>query len=312
MRRARSRALVRPLLSTLALVLLWLLGTAQASCPSPEFALTSPVAERFRTYLERYFPAAGDRSRSIEDRFILVGYALGRQAPAAGEDPARREAFDCLLVALDQRAYMAHVLRGEFDPIEARRAFRTMYAAAMGMHDDRVAELTGYDVDTILPTVFDPPATWAPASRTEASGAAASDGSASPEVDPAEIGAYRDAAIEAGLGPHEGPGGATCPLDRPPDVVYVDAFFNAASPCWSVGGAMWCCGNYRWTAVAVTDGDGWAMASLNGDPPCTFLTEWRRIWDAGEPAFGGTAECPNHDASTGWYVLDYREGASAE
>jgi hypothetical protein len=288
-------------------------GAARASCPAPDLALTSPVAERFRTYLERYFPRASDRSLTLHDRFVLVGYALGRQAPVAGEDPARREAFDCLLVALDQRAYWATLLEErEFDPLEVQRGFRTLYAAAMGMHDDRVAELTGYGVDTTLPTVFDAPSTWAPAGRTEASGDGGSDASAPPAIDPAEIGAYRDAAIEAGLGPQAGPGGATCPLDRPPDVVHVDAFFNAASSCWSVGGAIWCCGNYRWTAVAVTDGDGWAMAPLNGAPPCTYTTTWRRIWDAGEPAFGGLAECPNRDAPTGWYVLDYREGAQAE
>ena len=289
------------------------LGVVRAECPNPGAAISSPIAERFRTYVGRYFPEVADRSRSLDDRFVLVGYALGRQAPAAGEDDARREAFDCLMVALEQRAYWATVLQeGGFDPLVARRAFRTLYAAAMGMHDDRVAELTGYDATTVLPTVFDPPDTWGPASGSEASGGSDAGTVASLAIDPAEIGAYRDAALEAGLGGIYGPGGATCPLERPADVVYVDTSFGEASPCWGMDGAMWCCGINRWTAVAVTDGDGWAMANLNGSPPCTFTTAWRRTWDAGEPAFGGSVTCPDREGSSGWYVLDYREGAQAE
>ena len=289
------------------------LGVVRAECPNPGAAISSPIAERFRTYVGRYFPEVADRSRSLDDRFVLVGYALGRQAPAAGEDDARREAFDCLMVALEQRAYWVTVLQeGDFDPLMARRAFRTLYAAAMGMHDDRVAELTGYDASTVLPTVFDPPDTWGPASWSEASGDADAGTAAPLAIDPAEIGAYRDAVLEAGLGDIHGPGGATCPLERPADVVYVDTSYGGSSLCWGMDGAMWCCGNDRWTAVAVTDGDGWAMAHLNGSPPCTYTTEWRRTWDAGEPAFGGSATCPNREGSTGWYVLDYREGAQAE
>ena len=313
----RLRSGVRPrrvlAASLLLLLLAPLLGEARAACPNPDFALTSPIAERFRTYVSRYVPEAGDRSRSLDDRFVLVGYALGRQAPAAGEDDARREAFDCLLVALEQRAYWATILeeRG-LDPLEARRAFRTLYAAAMGMHDDRVAELTGYDASTVLPTVFDPPDTWGPASWPEASGTPDAGAESSPAIDAAAIGAYRDAALEAELGGIYGPGGVTCPLDRPADVTYVDTFVNSATPCWGIDGAMWCCGNYRWTSVAVTDGDGWAMAPLNGAPSCTHTTEWRRPWDGGEPAFGGRRTCPNREGSTGWYVVDHREGAQAE
>jgi hypothetical protein len=289
-------------------------GAAYASCPAPEHALTSTVAERFRTYLGRYFPEVGDRSRALEDRLVLVGYALGRQAPAAGEDPARRDAFDCLLVALDQRAYLARLLEErELNPVETQRAFRTLYAAAMGMHDDRVAALTGYDVDTVLPTVFDPPSAWGPAGRAEASGADDPDGGAPLAIDPDTVGAYRDGAVETGLGPDHGPGGARWPLERSADVVFhVFGPFGGTLLCWSLDGALWCGANYRWTDVAVSDGDSWAMAPLNGEPPCTYETEWRRIWDAGEPAFGGTAWCPDREEPLGWRALDYRKEARTE
>jgi hypothetical protein len=97
----------------------------------------------------------GDRINA-EDRAILVGFALGRQAPAVGEDRLRREAFDCLMLALEHATYWQAIASGpQFGHAVANEIYRTMYAAAMGMHDDRVLELTGYTPDTPLPDIFD-------------------------------------------------------------------------------------------------------------------------------------------------------------
>ena len=314
-RRHRSHVLFIAVLAALAG---FSLGVARAECPNPEAAIASPIAERFRDYLQAHFERVDDPTLSAFDRFVLIGYALGRQAPAVAGDPDRRDGFDCLLVALDQKAYWATFIRGEVglgagDPT----GFRTIFAAAMGFYDERVAELTGYDADTVLPTVFDPP--FAPERATPPSNDGAPEGPALPDADaegrpaapvaigPAEVGAYRDSLLAAGLGPDVGPGGATCPLERPADFLFVDPARISSSPCWTIDGAQWCCANYRWVAVAYTDGDGWAMADLDGSPVCTYTTLWRRRWDAGEPAFGGEATCPGREGPTGWYVLNLDE-----
>lgn len=290
-------------------------GVARAECPNPDAAISSPIAERFRDYLHAHFERVDDPTLSAFDRFVLIGYALGRQAPAVGGDPERRDGFDCLLVALDQKAYWSALIRGEVgvapgDPT----GFRTIFAAAMGFYDERVAELTGYHADTVLPTVFDPP--FAPVGDADPSNVGPAEVPALPGADteggpvapvaigPAEIGAYRDDLLAAGLGPDVGPGGATCPLERPADFLFVVPARIASSPCWTIDGAQWCCAHYRWFAVAYTDGDGWAMADLDGSPVCTFTTLWRRRWDAGEPAFGGDATCPDREGTFRWHVLN--------
>lgn len=282
------------------------LGVARAECPNPGAAISSPIAERFRGYVHAHFERVGDPTLAPFDRLVLIGYALGRQAPAVRDDPERRDGFDCLLVALDQQAYRATLIRGEValglgDPT----GFRTIFAAAMGFYDERVAELTGYRADTPLPTVFDPP--LAPVAAGDPSNAGSAEVPAPVAIGPAEIGTYRDDLLAAGFGPDVGPGGATCPLERPADFLFVVPARIASSPCWTIDGAQWCCANYRWFAVAYTDGDGWAMADLDGSPVCTFTTLWRRRWDAGEPAFGGEATCPDREGTTGWYVLNLDE-----
>lgn len=128
------------------------LGAARAACPNPEGAIASPIAERFRTYLQSRFEQLDDPTLASFDRLVPIGYALGRQAPAVGSDPTRRDAFECLLVALDQTAYWTTLIQGQVgvgwgDP----SGFRTICAAAMGFYDDRVTELTGYRAESTCP-----------------------------------------------------------------------------------------------------------------------------------------------------------------
>ncbi|GEM_PF-1457887 len=311
-RRLRASGLLALALAGLAL------GVARASCPNPEGAIASPVADRFRTYLQTHFEPLDDPSLARFDRLVLIGYALGRQAPAVGDDPMRRDAFDCLLVALEQRTYWTTLIQGELGTPGDRSGFRTIFAAAMGFYDERVAELTGYREGTVLPTVFDPP--FAPVGVAEPSPAGPADPAARPSPDPEsepapvaivpeEIGAYRDDRRAAGLGPDHGPGGATCPLDQPADFLFVDTSYGSTMPCRALDGALWCCSGYYWSAVAFTDGDGWAMAPLDGGPVCTFTTTWRGRGDGGEPTFGGGVTCPGREGVSGWYVLVLDEDA---
>lgn len=253
---------------------------AEAACPVPDRALGSPIAQRFEAYLGEHFPMLrGDRSLSGTDRAILVGYALGRQAPAVGDDAARREAFECLLVALEQATYWQAIASGPMVGFAvANDSYRTMYAAAMGMHDDRVFELTGYHHDTPLPSVFDGPAVV--------------DGGSDRFV-PAAIDAYRDGLLADGFGPDRGPNGGGCP---PADGTEPYAYFAAVPwphiPCYALGGSLWCCANYRWDSVASTDGVNWAMSSLRGGPACAFTTTRQ----ADDGWISGTATCPDGHA----------------
>ncbi|MDZ7708345.1 MAG: hypothetical protein U5J97_10750 [Trueperaceae bacterium] len=259
---------------------------AEAACPVPEQALGSPIAQRFSDYLNEHFPMLrGDRSLSDADRAILVGYALGRQAPAVGDDPARRDAFDCLLVALEHATYWQALASGPaFGFAMAADTFRTMYAAAMGMYDDRVSELTGYTPDTELPNVFDVDTAVA--------------GGPDP-FDPVEMDAFRDGLLADGFGPDYGPNGGGCPPEpgATPDYLYTVVPYPHQL-CWAFGDAVWCCGNYRWTSVARTDGLDWAITDLRGGPSCAFTTTWQG--DDGY-SFGGTARCPD-DREFGWNV----------
>jgi len=255
---------------------------AEASCPVPERALGAPITQRFNRFLDQHFPMLrGDRALSVRDRAILVGYALGRQAPAVGDDAERRAAFDCLLIALDQTTYWEAIASGPtFGFAMAADTFRTMYAAAMGMHDERVFELTGYTPETALPNVFDVDTVVVEAPDP---------------FDPDEMDAYRDGLLADGYGPTYGPNRGGCPPEpgQPPD------YYFATPPwphiyCYALGGAVWCCEYYRWASVGRIDiddgGSRWSLADLRGGPSCAFTTTWHA--DEGS-YFGGTARCPD-------------------
>ncbi len=254
---------------------------AEAACPVPERALGAPISQRFNALLNEHFPMLrGDPTLSGTDRAILVGYALGRQAPAVGDDPVRRAAFDCLLIALDQATYWQAIASGpRFGFAMAADTFRTLYAAAMGMHDDRVFELTGYTPATALPNVFDVDSAV----------------NGGPDrFDPSVMDAFRDGLLADGFGPDYGPNRGGCPPEpgQPPDY-YFAAVPWPHVPCYAFGDAVWCCQNYRWESVGRTDGSSWALADLRGGPSCAFTTTWH----AEEGFFfGGTASCPGGHA----------------
>ena len=162
----------------------------------------------------------------------------------------------------------------------AADTFRTMYAAAMGMHDERVFELTGYSPETVLPNVFDVDTVLAVVPDP---------------FDPDEMDAYRDDLLADGYGPTYGPNRGGCPPEpgAPPD------YYFATPPwphiyCYALGGAVWCCENYRWASVGRIDiddgGSRWSLADLRGGPSCAFTTTWHA--DEGS-YFGGTARCPD-------------------
>lgn len=281
-------------------------GSAFAACPNPESAQSAPVVQMFMDHLRQHYPMLrDDPSLSMEDRLILIGHALGRQALAVGDDPDRKAAFDCLQVALEQNEAWPMILGR---PVRGRTGvpeyFHTIYASAMGMHDDRVAALAGYTAATPLPTVFgDPPmaADDRPAARGDAAGATPQTAASDVEISSTWIDQHRDQLLADGFGPFNGPEGGQWAPDRAPDYLFTVVPWPHVQ-CWSFSNGVWCHATSTWGSVGVTDGDGWANAPLTGEPSCTFRTDWRETDEDGRHRFGGGMTCPDGRESA-WHVV---------
>jgi len=125
-----------------------------AECPSTATLQDAPFFTTFQDYVrEEYDP-------DVPFDAYAIGHAYGRVASAIGDDPERQVVFACLEVALEQYAERVKRYAGRdrvYPPDidqTPNEAVRTMQAAAMGMHDDKVAERTGVTDTSPAETYF--------------------------------------------------------------------------------------------------------------------------------------------------------------
>jgi hypothetical protein len=106
------------------------------ACPVTGDLLEGPI---WRGFLE-WVREAYDHPRGDDPVHpAVLGRALGRIALAVGGDEQRHVAFACLEDALDLWAAQVDQLLGMAPGL----AFRTLWQAAMGLHDDEVLRITG-------------------------------------------------------------------------------------------------------------------------------------------------------------------------
>ncbi|MDP6708482.1 MAG: hypothetical protein QF893_19235 [Alphaproteobacteria bacterium] len=130
---------------------------AEGTCPDPAGARKSAAWRAFETVIKKHYlePRGITMLKlSTVERLLVIGHALGRQARHVGDSARNRAAFDCLNVGIDQALAAGTFHRSPLG-VDDGRKFRKVQEAAMGMHDARVAKVTGVGADTPVPSVFD-------------------------------------------------------------------------------------------------------------------------------------------------------------
>jgi hypothetical protein len=125
----------------LALIIFGMTSAMSASakevkCHDP-FPSKSPIWHDFESFVEKeYFQG----KRGGANRVYAFGHALGRLASAVQSQPYRHELYECVKWVLEDRI-SKFVLLGS--PEMAKKYLDTLMDAAMGMHDEKVKEVTG-------------------------------------------------------------------------------------------------------------------------------------------------------------------------
>ena len=124
-------------------------AVAEGKCAQPEQARSSPAWQAFEKIVREHYVEPGNlhpSKLSAEDWALVLGHALGRQAPALGDSVDDRVAFDCLETGIKQVLAKSGFTR--FLPLPeilatSNKLYRRVQEAALGMHDTRIEELTG-------------------------------------------------------------------------------------------------------------------------------------------------------------------------
>jgi hypothetical protein len=101
------------------------------------FPSKSPIWHDFESFVEKeYFQGKNGGT----NRVYAFGHALGRLASAVQSQPYRHEQYECVKWVLEDRISKFVILGS---PEMAKKYFSTLMDAAMGMHDEKVKEVTG-------------------------------------------------------------------------------------------------------------------------------------------------------------------------
>ncbi|WP_239249755.1 PAN domain-containing protein [Candidatus Nitrotoga sp. M5] len=122
----------------MALIIIGMTATnasaVECSSPSPK---TLPIWQDFKSFVEKEY-YQGEKGGG--GRRYAFGHALGRLASAVQGQPDRHEAFECVKLVLEREISLLVAMGA---PENARVLYSTVMEAAMGMHDEEVAKLTG-------------------------------------------------------------------------------------------------------------------------------------------------------------------------
>ena len=289
-------------LVTLALITLGPLheAAAQAGCPSGN-ARSTPAWQAFEKIVERDYVQAGDlrpSSLSPQDWAIVLGHALGRQAPAVGDNEDNRAAFDCLEVGIQEVLVKGLIFSVPNPQQVSNGLYRRVLESAMGMHDARVEELTGMAPDAPIATIFDVakrdagPDTAKPDTREKEEDRVAHAG---PDLSSGWL-------ERSGFHQSNSPWGHSPPEGRDADLVLTVVPYAGVS-CWHwQESAYWCFGNSKWKSVLNVAGGGLAEQSVNPDFPwsCVYERADETERDDGRKMWVGHGKCSDDDREFSW------------
>lgn len=129
-------------------------ASSEGECADPQQARSTTVWRAFEgVLLEDYFQS-GNLQPSLmspEDWAVILGHALGRQAPVLGGSPEGRDAFDCLEIGVRQAVADSFILPPDQNMMDALG--RLIRDSAVGLNNAHVEELTGVPANTLLGTV---------------------------------------------------------------------------------------------------------------------------------------------------------------